>query len=49
VKFIFDIAEEQYFHNKKTLREAVMKAWHTGNFIQKEQIITIMKVAGYSA
>jgi len=49
VKFIFDRTEAQYYHNKKTLRESVINVWHTGNSIQKEQIITIMKVAGYSA
>ena len=47
VKFIFDRAEEQYYHNKKTLREAVMNVWQTGNSIQKQQIINVMKIAGY--
>jgi len=47
VKFIFDRAEVQYYHNKKTLREAVMNVWQTGNSIQKQQIINVMKVAGY--
>jgi len=47
VKFIFDRAEAQYYHNKKTLREAVMNVWQTGNSIQKQQIINVMKVAGY--
>jgi hypothetical protein len=49
VKFINNSAEPQYDHNKKTLREAVMNVWHTGNSIQKQQIITIMKAAGYTA
>jgi len=49
VKFIFDRAEAQYYHNKKTLREAVMNVWQTGNSIQKRQITNVMKVAGYSA
>ena len=48
VKFINNSAEPQYYHNKKTLREAIMKAWQTGNPIQKQQIINIMKAAGYN-
>jgi hypothetical protein len=48
VKFINNSAKPQYYHNKKTLREAIRKAWQTGNSIQKQQIITIMKAAGYS-
>jgi len=48
VKFINDRAELQYYHNKKTLREAIMKAWQTGNPIQKQQIINIMEAAGYT-
>jgi len=49
VKFIFDRAEAQYYNNKKTLRDAVMNVWQTGNSIQKQQIINVMKIAGYSA
>jgi hypothetical protein len=48
VKFINNSAEPQYYHNKKTLRDAIMKAWQTGNPIQKQQIINIMKAAGYT-
>jgi hypothetical protein len=48
VKFINNSAEPQYYHNKKTQREAVMNVWQTGNSIQKRQIITIMKAAGYT-
>ena len=49
VKFIFDRAEAQYYYNKKTLREVVMNVWQTGNSIQKQQIINVMKVAGHTA
>ena len=48
VKFINTSAEPQYYHNKKTPREAIMKAWQTGNPIQKQQIINIMKATGYT-
>ena len=48
VKFINNSAKLQYYHNKKMLREAIQKAWQTGNPIQKQQIINIMKAAGYT-
>jgi hypothetical protein len=49
VKFINNSAEPEYYHNQKTLREAIRKAWQTGNSIQKQQIINIMRAAGYTA
>jgi len=37
----------QFFHNRKTLRQAISEAWQVGDFRQKKIIIIAVESAGF--